>query len=152
MGASGWQYVVPYQQDLGAALDTLRREVFARGDYIKPSDVFGLPEPASVDDLAEQEQYWEFMGTSGTHSIIDILTAVPVDSAGQGLATVRPLSAAECVELFGTEQPSSDDYLPLVDSPRLYEYVTGGRGTGRTTVLWADGAPAELAFWGYSGD
>ncbi len=28
MGASGWECVVSYQQDLGAALDVLRREVF----------------------------------------------------------------------------------------------------------------------------
>ena len=38
------------------------------------------------------------------------------------------------------------------DSERLHEYVTGGRWTGRAAVLWADGAPAEIAFWGYSGD
>jgi len=102
VGASGWDYVVPYQEDLGAALDVLRRQVFASGEYLKPSfygDVFDLPEPGSVDDLFEQEQYWEF-----------------------------------------------------ANSERLYEYVTGGRWTGRTAVLWADGAPAEIAFWGYSGD
>ena len=59
MGASGWEYVVPYQRDLGAALDSLRREVFAAGDYVEPSsygDVFDLPNPSSVDDLTEQER------------------------------------------------------------------------------------------------
>ena len=80
------EYVVPYQQDLSAALDALRRQVFASGDFIKPSyygAVFDLPEPGSVDDLFEQEQYWEFMGTSGTHSIIDVVNVVPVDDAMQ---------------------------------------------------------------------
>ena len=50
MGASGWKYVVPYQRDLGAALDSLRREVFAAGDYVKPSsygDVLTCPNPAA---------------------------------------------------------------------------------------------------------
>jgi hypothetical protein len=155
MGASGWDYVVPYQEDLGAALDALRRQVFASGDYLKPGyygDVFDLPEPDSVDDLFEQEQYREFMGTSGTHSIIDVASVVPADFAGEEFGTIRPLSDGEYVELFGVTQPGRADYTPLAGSERLHEYVTGGRWTGRAAVLWADGAPAEIAFWGYSGD
>lgn len=61
---------MPCQQDLGGALDSLLR------------DVFDLPEPASVEDLTEQEQYREFMGTSGIHSIIDVLTVITADFAG----------------------------------------------------------------------
>lgn len=155
MGASGWEYVVPYQQDLGAALDALRRDVFAAGDYVKPSaygDVFDLPDPASVDDLTEQEQYWEFMGTSGTHSIIDVLTVTPADFDGDDFGTIRPLSDAECSELFGTAQPGRTDYEPLAGTERLHDYVTGGRWTGRAAVLWDNGAPAEVVFWGYSED
>ena len=155
MGASGWEHLVPYQQDLGAALDALRRQVFASGDFIKPSyygAVFDLPEPSSVDDLFEQEQYWEFMGTSGTHSIIDVVNVVPVGFTGEEFGTIRPLSDAECVELFGVAQPGRADFTPLSNSGRLHEYVTGGRWTGRAAVLWADSAPAEIAFWGFSGD
>ena len=118
MGASGWEYVVPYQADLGAALDALRRQVFASGEYLKPDyygDAFAdLPEPASVDDLA-QERYGEFMGTSGTHSIIDVWAVVPVDFAGAQFGMIRPLSEDECVGLFGVMQPRA--------SPRA-----GGRG------------------------
>lgn len=156
MGASGWEYVVPYQQDLGAALDELRREVFASGDYLKPSfygDRFAdLPEPESVDDFVKQEQYWEFMGTSGTHSIIDILTVVSVDFKGEEYGTVRPLSDNEYVELFGVAQPSHAEYAQVAGSEPLDDYITGGRWTGRAAVLWADGTPAEIVFWGYSGD
>lgn len=154
MGASAWEYVVPYQPDLGAALDALRRQVFATGDYVKPgsySDVFHLPEPSSVDDLTEQEQYWEFMGISGTHTIIDVLHVVPADFIGDEFATIRPLLEAECAELFGAPKPSRADYTPLAGSQRLYEYVTG-RWTGRAAVLWDGGTPAEIVFWGYSGD
>jgi hypothetical protein len=92
------------------------------------------------------------MGTSGTHSIIDVTSVVPVDFAGEEFGTIRPLSDAEYVELFGIAQPGHADYAPLVNSERLDEYVTGGRWTGRAAVLWADGLPAEIAFWGYSGD
>jgi hypothetical protein len=33
MGATGWDYFVPYQADISAALQRLREEVFARDDY-----------------------------------------------------------------------------------------------------------------------
>jgi hypothetical protein len=154
MGASGWEYVVPYQQNLGAALDALRQQVFASGDYIKPSfygDLFDLPDPASLEDLLGQKRYWEFMGTSGTHSVIDVHAVVPAD-ANDEFGAIRALSDEECAELFGTAQPGRADYDALSNSERLYEYVTGGRWTGRATVLWADASPSEIAFWGISGD
>ena len=72
--------------------------------------------------------------------------------AGEEFGTIRPLSDAECVELFGVAQPGRADFTPLSNSERLHEYVTAGRWTGRAAVLWAGGAPAEIAFWGYSGD
>jgi hypothetical protein len=155
MGASGWEYVVPYQQDLGAALDILRRQVFAAGDYIKPGsygDVFDLPEPGSADDYWEQEQYAEFMGTSGTHSVIDVRAVIPADFDGDDFGSIRPLADADYAGLFGTARPSRADYEPLAGTERLHDYVTGGRWTGRAAVLWAGGTPAEIVVWGYSGD
>lgn len=141
MGASGWEYVVPYQPDLGAALDALRHQVFASGEYVKPDyygDVFDLPEPSSVEDLL-QEQYAEFIGTSGTHSIIDMFFGVvPASVRDQGLCTIRPLTDAECVELFGTAQPGRADYTPLAGSERLDDYVTAGRWTGRAVLADAE--------------
>lgn len=96
--------------------------------------------------------YWEFMGTSGTHSIIDVAGIVPVDFGGEQSGTIRPLSDGEYVELFGVAQPGRADYAAVANSERLDGFVTGGRGTGRAAILWADGAPAEIFFWGYSGD
>ena len=40
----------------------------------------------------------------------------------------------------------------MVGSERLYDFITGGRWTGRAAVLSKDGAPTEIVFWGYSGD
>ena len=33
MGASGWDYFVPYEKNISAALQKLRQQVFVRGDY-----------------------------------------------------------------------------------------------------------------------
>jgi hypothetical protein len=154
VGASGWEYVVPYQADLSAALAALRQRVFEQGDYLKPSfygEVFGVPDPDSLEDL-NQERYWEFMGQSGTHSIIDVYAVVPVDSDPEQFGTIRPLAEDEYVELFGSTRPGSVEYERLANSERLHDYVTGGRWTGRAAMLWDNGTPTEIVFWGYSGD
>ena len=157
MGASSWEYVVPYQADLGAALAALRLQMFEQGNYLKPSYYgangggLGVPDPSSLDDL-DQEPYWEFMGTSGTHSIIDVFAVVPVDSGPGEFGTIRLLSEGEYVELFGVTRPGRSEYAPLAGSERLHHFITGGRWTGRAALLWSDGAPAEIVFWGYSGD
>ena len=150
VGASGWEYMVPYQSDMAEALASLRRLVFAEGSYVNPSEL-GLRAPATVDEL-EQEPYWEFMGTSGTHSILDVLSVVPADDDEQEYATIRPLTDREYRELWGNPQPTRDDFGRVSNSAQLHEYVDAGRNTGRAAVLWADGSPSEIAFWGYSGD
>jgi hypothetical protein len=69
-----------------------------------------------------------------------------------GGCTIRLLSDAEYLGLFGVARPGRAEYAPLAGSMRLHEYVTDGRWTGRAAVLWDAGAPAEIVFWGYSGD
>jgi hypothetical protein len=156
MGASSWEYVVPYQNDLGAALAALRLQVFELGDYLKPSFYgangghLGVPDPSSLDDL-HQEPYWEFMGTSGTHSIIDVFAVAPIESGPGEFGTIRPLSEGECVDLFGVAQPGRSEYATVAGSKRLYDFITGGRWTGRAAVLSKDGAPNEIVFLGIFG-
>ena len=59
MGASGWDYYVPYQEDLNAALQQLRREVFEARDYywVNGGDWRPVeerePRPASLEELWE---------------------------------------------------------------------------------------------------
>jgi hypothetical protein len=38
MGATGWSYFVPYQQDINAALEELKDKVFKQGQYEHPFD------------------------------------------------------------------------------------------------------------------
>jgi hypothetical protein len=151
VGASEWWYVVPYQDDLDEALDALRRRVFADGDFISPVD-FGLPAPESVDDLAYQEMYEEFMGTNGTHSILDIARGVVrpgYDHGSEG--TIWRLTDEESQRVFGSARPSRADF-DVADRRALQDLVTGRRWTGRAVVLWTGDNPDEIAFWGYSGD
>jgi hypothetical protein len=68
MGASGWKYLVAYQDDDAAALHELRTSVCAAGDYYW-GDRSGRPKPTTLDDPAwDDESVWE----EGTRSILDI--------------------------------------------------------------------------------
>ncbi|NUP34038.1 MAG: hypothetical protein HOV66_30100 [Streptomycetaceae bacterium] len=148
MGASGWWYVTPYQEDFGQALGALRAEVLASGDYVDPSK-WGMPALRSPDDLFENEIYWEFLGACGTHSVLDVNRVIDAE-AEPGFGTVRPAGPEAILERYGTDQPTRDDLadpdeqLPMMD--------TMPRWSGSCMVLYADGVPDEIVFWGVSGD
>jgi hypothetical protein len=55
MGASGWSYFVPYEADISAALQRLRNDVFARGDYATAEGTI-----ASIDWQAAAKQNVEW--------------------------------------------------------------------------------------------
>jgi hypothetical protein len=68
MGASGWSYYTPYQQDIAQALQELRQRVFEAGDYQQywlynevPDEVF-----EELDELEPQE--WRQPGQQGLGS------------------------------------------------------------------------------------
>ncbi|MEV6056493.1 hypothetical protein [Streptomyces sp. NPDC052107] len=149
MGASGWRYVTPYQSDFGAALQTVRAQVLASGEYYGPTE-WGLPAPASPDDLLENEVYWEFMGTCGTHSVLDVDRVIAAEDE-HDFGTVRPLSVTAIRAGFGSDQPSLADFGGM-DFEALDNLEETPKWSGHCMVLYADGVPREIAFWGVSGD
>ncbi|MFR9779546.1 hypothetical protein ACL02O_26245 [Micromonospora sp. MS34] len=154
MGASGWSYTVPWQADPDAALRELHKRVFAEGDYwwaeggywVSNEDVpaekrAAVPPPASLTDLIAAEQ----VAYDGTHSILDMARVLrPGEEPGH--CTVEMVTADESRRTAGTDRPTRDHLDALDDLVR-------GRWMGRCVVLHhAAGDPAELHFWGYSGD
>jgi hypothetical protein len=88
-------------------------------------------------------------GESGTHSILDIDRISDVRDFG----AVVPLSSAQVVELFATDQPThemlerwSQRVDPLGAEP-LYD-----RWEGIYIIVYKDGQPDEIYFEGCSGD
>ncbi|MFF2998220.1 hypothetical protein ACFVTC_27265 [Streptomyces sp. NPDC057950] len=109
MGASGWNYVTGYRGDVEAALATLQARVFQEeyGDDARYR---------SLEDLYADE---EFMGTEGTHTILDIDRVVDTDGppTRSGIAdygTLRPLALNRVMHHFGTDHPSVERYEELV--------------------------------------
>jgi hypothetical protein len=68
MGASGWEYYVPYQVDVTAALRDLQAQAFERGATVWHGE--WQPErsliPATLDQLWQDQR----AQTEGTHSIL----------------------------------------------------------------------------------
>ena len=53
---SSWSYFVPYEEDIRAALQRLREDVFARGEYLTDWDI--LNEPMDWDAAARRHTKW----------------------------------------------------------------------------------------------
>jgi hypothetical protein len=106
MGASGWEYFVPYQADIQQALQALREDVFRRGEYYQRPPYWRgitfeeyLPPDSDLDEaeLATYRREFDRLqqlqepttiealrawnGESGTHSILDVDTVVSQPAA-----------------------------------------------------------------------
>jgi hypothetical protein len=149
MGASGWISIVPYHEDPAAALAYAREWTFAKRDYYWPHDGRyspALPYPDSLkgllDDPAAQE--------SGTHSVIDIET-IAEDHDDLGAAVL--LDEADVAAMFGSGTPTRADFERAEEEQHtLFWSLIPERYCAHYVVLYQDGRPNEIAFWGYSGD
>ncbi|MFI2373089.1 hypothetical protein [Streptomyces sp. NPDC018833] len=101
MGASGWEYVTPYEGSAEASLAALHAQVFQ--EFYGDDDTY-----RSLEDLWADE---EFMGEEGTHSILDIQrvvhsSAAPSPRDVEDYGTLRPLAHDRIVHHFGTDRPT----------------------------------------------
>ncbi len=148
MGASTWSYYVPYQRDLSKALHSLQDEVFAAGDYwwAEPGE-YGKTAAAFPDRPRTEEELWaaESVQESGTHSILDMSHVIPAGT-DDGPGTVEPVTPEQALAATGTLRPTREHAKALSD-------LAAQRWYGRCAVLHdEEGRPAELYFFGYSGD
>jgi hypothetical protein len=132
MGAEAWSSYTKYDVNVQRALDDLRRDVFAAGDYRYAEEA-----PSSIEEALE------IADADGTASILDIQQI----SDEPDFCCAAPFSQTELKTYFGTDRPtrtdieSSDDYWEEME-----------RGQARYAVVYADGKPAEIYFAGYSFD
>ncbi|MFA1548386.1 hypothetical protein [Actinomadura chokoriensis] len=146
MGADSWTYLVPFQPDVAAALAALRQQEF-HDTVTSPGWPAGWPRPSTID------QFRALMDE--THSSVGGILELDGRLIGPGgqddFLAVRLLSPAEVRAFFGTDHPTRDDF------ERAYAAHPGlepdRRDQGRCTVLYdRTGEPAQIAFWGISGD
>ncbi|NEC65693.1 hypothetical protein [Streptomyces sp. SID9727] len=147
MGASGWDYSVPYQEDLVGAFDALRRKVFQERDYYWVSGADWRPEEERLPWPGTEGELWadEFAQEAGTHSILDIFRIIGPDEKPDD-STMKQVTEDEALRVLGTRKLTRDHV------PRFEEFDCR-RWYGRCAVLHDDqGEPREIYFWGSSGD
>lgn len=152
MGASGWEYIQPFESDVQTTLAALRQRIFTGGDYAW-YDSFARPATlADWDAMCAAEPDFEDPGFedlmdivgSGTASILDVHTV----GSGQG-KDIEPAAAADILMLFGTATPTRADF----DRADLYKVVPEKWNGGYYVNLHdAAGAVEAIGFWGASGD
>jgi hypothetical protein len=161
MGADGWNYLVPYQPDINAALQELRQQEFAAGNYtlLNPlvyrdmtfAEWVETPDE-TIDDYSEEElatfraeydRYQAFTtpanieellwynGAEGVGNIIDMEGV----AAEPTICAVAPLTSAQLVVLFGTERPTCAQVG-----------CVAGCGEQPASVLFGPNSPLSTAF------
>lgn len=161
MGASGWDYRVPFKGSVHDSFVATQEQLLTTGDYIWPWDDMDpdyedqdetFPRPTSLAQLVEAkevEEFWE----EGTHTLLDLERVANADDADQ-FGAVCPLTSAELLQVFGTDRPTAEDF------DRIYEPgpsgalgdLMGPKWSGRSLVIYRDDTPVEVYFWGWSGD
>ncbi|MEV4514517.1 hypothetical protein AB0K00_36845 [Dactylosporangium sp. NPDC049525] len=149
MGASGWDYLVPFHGSAAETLARLRADVLAAGDYYWP-DSRDRPKPLTEDELWADEAVRESM----THSILDIFEVGTGDPAERkAFGRTFEVTDAECERMLGTTRPTADDLARLEPDPlEALDPLLTNRGVGRHLIIHADGEPDQIFFFGCSGD
>jgi hypothetical protein len=144
MGGHAWLYFVPYQSDVSAALQALRRREFEAGRY-NPAMMFpmDLHSPAPGAQHASIEEALEASDADGTRSILDMerIGLTP------NLGVVVPLPLEQLEELYGTQQPTRKMIEQNMDFLDDIE-----RGEGVYVIVYKEGSPSEIFFAGFSYD
>jgi hypothetical protein len=135
MGASGWQYFIPYESDIESVFQKLRNQVFKSKQY------FTFDESIEFDSIEELMEYNE---DAGTHSILD----TEYISRERGFGLVTPLSIEELEKLFGTDKPTHASIL----EKQYPIWELRERGEGLYIIAYEGIDPKEIYFSGMSGD
>lgn len=140
LGASIWEYCVPYQSDIQKALKELQEREFQAGRFY-----LGELNPKSLDEAIRNAD------APGLRSILDISHV----SDTRDLEVISPAPADALRQLFGTDRPTRE----MVE--RASREWTGGfgalletyeRGEGVYWILYENNQPVEIYFAGWSYD
>lgn len=133
MGAEPWINFVPYQANIGKALQDLREQLFHKKEFRWAEEFEGT----SIDDLLE-----ELTEGGGTASAIDMLKLADEPE----MLACAPLSASILIDIYGTDKPTTAQ----VKQQPFFDEIE--RGYGYYVVTYEDGVPSQICFAGYSWD
>lgn len=138
MGGDCWRDTGPYQRDLAAAFRQAQTAELA---------LRGLGE-RTVEELWDDPGWQEYVCTGGTATVLDFPLMIDPADPDDG-PFMRPLTDDEIRAWCPDGRPSQPDWTDALDSGAL-EYP--GRSQGRCAVLYTDGRPAGIGYWGVTTD
>jgi hypothetical protein len=142
VGASAWYETGPYDADFAAALRAAQ-EIALRSHA---DDV----DAASVEELWQDEDWLEFVGTVGTGTVLDVCRLIGEDQP-DAFATLRPMGAGEFRGLLGVwRRPTYADFVEGYATDKLPN--PDSRGSARCAVLYRDEKPSQIVYWGLTAD
>ncbi|MFB6616231.1 hypothetical protein ACFCV9_18810 [Streptomyces sp. NPDC056367] len=144
MGASRWSYFTPFRHREQDALDDLREAVFAQeAEYYREAGIETLAALMASGWLEEEP----------AHSVLDVERVVRCEEHMEEPGDVRVVETAEVVELFGTAHPGREVVEQALKRAGDGWFPPFDRGSGCCTIVYEDDSrPAELCFWGSTGD
>jgi|HubBroStandDraft_6_1064221.scaffolds.fasta_scaffold888539_2 hypothetical protein len=146
MGAEPYVYFVPYEKDIGNALEKLRQQEFAAGRYrgAPLEDLDGeTPDAQSAKHRSIEDAVAE-AAEEGTASILDVGgISEELDYGHAG-----PLEPENLQDFFGTDVPTREQVEHGLSE--LFENLE--RGLCVYVIIYRDESPSELLFAGYSYD
>ncbi len=178
MGASGWYYFTPYQEDVSQALQDLRKEVFEKGAYLNmwlqlkwiiearresyhQRGSGGRDYETGEKEFNDLAKEWERESKNPPQTIEDVFafndtngthTILDIErvSASPQFRTIAHFERKALVKLFGAEKPTREQIEAKLDEERLWMSIP--RWSGFYCIVYQDDAPHEIFFVGVSGD
>ncbi|NYV73975.1 hypothetical protein [Streptomyces sp. UH6] len=140
MGGEGWTHTGPYGPDLAAAFRQAQDEELARDDR-------GFP-GRSVTELWREPEWIDRVLTGGTRTVLDFPLMLEAADPHDG-PFLRPLTDAEVRAWAPGGRPTHEEWAAALGSGRL---AFPARGQGNCTVLFHDGVPVAIGYWGVTSD
>jgi hypothetical protein len=150
MGASGWEYIQPFDTDPQTTFAALRQQIFDEGHYYW-SDAIARPATlADWDALCAHETDYEDPDFEVLMEVVGGGTASILDVHSIGLrGDIEPVTAQQTLELFGTCHPTRE----MFEETELGRFTSDKWHGGFYVELHDDsGAVEAIGFWGASGD
>jgi hypothetical protein len=140
VGGNGWHQTGAWQQDLSAAFRQEQDQELAQDNH-------GFA-GRTIEELWKDEDWRKYILTGGTCGVLDQIKVVDPTHSEEG-PFMRPLTGAEVRAWCPGGQPTHTDWLDAMESGRLPFPEPAG---GHCTVLYRNGQPAQVGYWGVTAD
>lgn len=140
MGGDAWWQTGPHQHDLTAAFRQAQERELAKDNH-------GF-EGRTIEELWQDEEWKEYILTGGTGTVLDLVHIVDPTDTEWG-PFMRPLTDREVRGWAPSGRPTYAEWVDALATERL---PYPGRACGNCTVLYRDGEPTEIGYWGVTAD